>query len=104
MKKSVNSLRKIRNDFAHTATKISFKAPSIKDRAKALSTLSKKMLRDDTKAYFMRSMTTILTAINMKLESFERCSTPENFNIEMIDKGLKQLEDSISKYKSSTEQ
>ena len=97
-------LRKIRNDFAHTASKISFETSSIKDRTKALSTLSKKMLRDDTKAYFMRSMTTILTAINMKMESFERCSTPENFNIDMFNKSLKQIEDNLSEYKSSTEQ
>ena len=96
-------LRKIRNNFAHTASKISFETPSIKDRTKALSTLSKEMLRDDTKAYFMRSMTTILTAINMKIESFERCSTPENFDIEMFDKSLKIVEDGLSEYKSQTE-
>lgn len=96
-------LRKIRNDFAHTASKISFKTPSINDRTKALSTLSKEMLRDDTKAYFMRSMTTILTAINMKMERFERCSTPENFDIDMFDKSLKIVEDGLSEYQSQTE-
>ncbi len=96
-------LRKIRNDFAHTASKISFETPSIKDRTKALSTLSKELLRDDTKAYFMRSMTTILTAINTKMESFERCSTPEDFDIDIFDKSLKIVEDGLLKYQSLTE-
>jgi len=93
-------LRKIRNDFAHTASKISFETPSIKDRTKALSTLSKEMLRDDTKAYFMRSMTTILTAINMKMENFERCSIPENFDMDIFDESLKIVADGLSKYES----
>lgn len=96
-------LRKIRNDFAHTASQISFETPSIQDRTKALSTLSKVLLRDDTKVYFMRSMTTILTAINMKMESFERCSTPENFDISMFDKSLKIVEDGLSEHQSRTE-
>ena len=96
-------LRKIRNEFAHTASKISFETPSIKDRTKALSTLSKEMLRDDTKAYFMRSMTTILTVINMKMENFERCSIPENFDIKIFDKSLKKIEDGLSEYMSTSE-
>jgi DNA-binding MltR family transcriptional regulator len=93
-------LRKIRNDFAHTASNISFETPSIRDRTKALSTLSKEMLKDNTKAYFMRSMTTILTAINMKMENFERCSTPENFDMDIFDKSFKIIEDGLSEYMS----
>lgn len=92
-------LRKIRNDFAHTASKLSFETPSIKDRTKLLSTLSKVMLRDDTKAYFMRSMTTILTAINMKMETFDRCFIPEDFDINIFDESLKVIEDGLSENK-----
>jgi len=96
-------LRKIRNEFAHTASNISFETPSIKDRTRALSTLSKEMLRDDTKAYFMRSMTTILTAINMKMENFERCSIQDNFDISLFDKSLKTVEDGLTKYNTQVE-
>ena len=96
-------LRKIRNEFAHTASKISFKTPSIKDRTRALSTLSKKMLRDDTKAYFMHSMTTILTVINMKMETFERCSSQDNFDISIFDKSFKIVEDGLTKYITQVE-
>ena len=95
-------LRKIRNEFAHTASKISFETASIKDRTKALSALSKEMLRDDTKAYFMRSMTSILTAINMKMESFERCTVQDNFDVDIFDKSLKTVEEGLSQYDSQT--
>ena len=96
-------LRKIRNEFAHTASKISFDTPSIKNRTKALSALSQEMLRDNTKAYFMRSMTTILTAINMKMETFERCSIEENLDINIFDKSSKTVEEGLSKYDSQLE-
>jgi len=95
-------LRKIRNEFAHTASKISFETPSVKDRTKALSVLSREMLRDDTKAYFMRSMTTILTAINIKMESFKSCIEEDNFDIDIFDKSLQTVEEGLSKYNSQT--
>ena len=96
-------LRKIRNEFAHTASEISFKKSSIKDRTKALSTLSKKLLRDGTRAYFTRSMTTILVAINMKMESFEKCSTPKDFDTDIFDKSLSALEYELSNYQPLSE-
>ena len=61
------------------------------------------MLRDNTKAYFMRSMTTILTAINMKMETFERCSIEENLDINIFDKSSKTVEEGLSKYDSQLE-
>jgi len=96
-------LRKIRNDFAHTASKITFETPAIKDRTNALSVLSKEMLRNDTKAHFLRSMTTILTVIDMKMENFERCLIQDNFDPSIFDKSLKIVEDGLSKYEAQVE-
>ena len=76
---------------------------TIKDRTKALSTLSKEMLRDDTKAYFLRSMTTILTVINMKMENFDKCSIQDDFDPSIFDKGLKVVEDGLSKFEAHVE-
>lgn len=91
-------LRRIRNNFAHNASALTFDTPSIKDQTYALSVLSKTLLRDDTKAYFLRSMTTILNVINMKMENFERCSPEDNFDPSILDEGLKIVEESLAEF------
>ena len=86
-------LRKLRNDFAHNAKPITFQTDYIIDRCNALQVLSKVALRNDTKAYFLRSMTTILTCINMKMDSFERCQEENAFDTTMFDDGMKNVAD-----------
>ena len=36
----------------------------------------------------------------MKMENFERCSIPKNFDIDVFDNSLKIIENGLSKYKS----
>jgi DNA-binding MltR family transcriptional regulator len=86
-------LRKLRNDFAHNAKAITFQTEYIKDRCTSFSVVAKTGLRDDTRAYFLRSMTTILTCINMKMDSFERCQEEDEFNTTNIDAGMKSAAD-----------
>ncbi len=92
-------LRKIRNEFAHSASLMTFESPSIKDRVYALSVLSKALLRNAPKAYFLRSMTTILTFINMKMNTFQKCTIDIDFDISIFDDSLKKVEDAIQKNK-----
>jgi DNA-binding MltR family transcriptional regulator len=84
-------LRKLRNDFAHNAKAITFETDYIKDRCNALEVVGKVALRDNTKAYFLRSMTTILTCINMKMDSFEQCQEESDFDTTFLDKGMEEI-------------
>lgn len=95
VRQDLHILRKIRNDFAHNASNISFETPNIKDRTKALSVLSQEMLRDNTRAYFLRSMTTILTVIDRSMNDFERCAEQDNFDIAIYDEAFKTIEDKL---------
>lgn len=90
-------LRKLRNDFAHNAKSITFQTDYIKDRCNALQVVSKVALRDDTKAYFLRSMSTILTCINMKMDSFEQCQVENDFDPTILDKGMEVVADILKK-------
>lgn len=90
-------LRKLRNDFAHNAKSITFKTDYIKDRCNALQIVSKVALRNDTKAYFLRSMTTILTYINMKMNSFQRCKEEDDFDPTILNKGMEAVVDILKK-------
>jgi DNA-binding MltR family transcriptional regulator len=94
-------LRKIRNDFAHNASNINFESPHIKDRTKALSVLSQEMLRDNTRAYFLRSMTTILTVIDSSMNDFERCAEQDDFDIAVYDEAFKSIEDELKRSEES---
>ena len=69
-----------------------FQTEYIKDRCTSFRVVSKTALRDDARAYFLRSMTTILTCINMKMDNFERCQE-EEFNTTSIDAGMKSVAD-----------
>lgn len=88
-------LRKLRNDFAHNAKPITFQTDYIRNRCKALKVVSKIALRDDIKAYFLRSMTMILTCINMKMDSFEQCKEEDEFNLSIFEQPMKIIEDII---------
>ncbi len=88
-------LRKIRNDFAHNAKSITFKTDYIKDRCNALQVVSKVALRDDSKAYFLRSMTTILMCINMKMDSLEKCQEEDDFDPTILNKGMDAVYDIV---------
>lgn len=90
-------LRRLRNDFAHNAKPITFQTDYIKDRCKALQVVSKVALRDDTKAYFLRSMSTILTCINMKMDSFKQCQVEDDFDSTILDKGMEVVADILKK-------
>jgi len=87
----------LRNDFAHNAKSITFQTDYIKESCNALHVVSKVALRDDTKAYFLRSMTTILTCINMKMDSFERCKEDDDFNPTILNKGMEVVVDILKK-------
>lgn len=87
----LNILRRLRNDFAHNAKPISFKTDYIKDRCEALQVVSKTALRVDTKAYFLRAMTTILTYIHLKIDSFERCVEENDYFPTELDKAMEQV-------------
>jgi len=86
-------LRKLRNDFAHNAKSITFQTDYIKDRCNALQVVSNVALRDDTRAYFLRSMTTILSCINMKMNSFERCQEEDDFDFTVLNEGMEVVSD-----------
>jgi DNA-binding MltR family transcriptional regulator len=90
-------LRKLRNDFAHNAKSITFQTDYIKDRCTKLQVVSKVALRDDTKAYFLRSMTTILTCINMKMDTFKQCEVENDFDVTILDKGMEVVADILKK-------
>lgn len=86
-------LRKLRNDFAHNAKSITFQTDYIKDRCNVLQVVSNVALRNDTRAYFLRSMTTILTCINMKMNSFERCQEEDDFDFTVLNEGMEVVSD-----------
>jgi len=90
-------LRKLRNDFAHNAKSITFQTDYIKDRCNALQVVSKVALRDDTRAYFLRSMTTILTCINMKMDTFKQCQVEDDFDLTILNKGMESVADILKK-------
>lgn len=90
-------LRKLRNDFAHNAKSITFQTDYIKNRCNSLQVVSKVALRDDTRAYFLRSMSTILTFINMKMDSFEPCQVEDDSNPEIFNKGMESVADILKK-------
>lgn len=90
-------LRKLRNDFAHNEKSITFETDYIKNRCKALQVVSKVALRDNTKAYFLRSMVTILTCINMKMESFEQCKKENDYDPSILDKGMEVVAEILKK-------
>lgn len=96
-------LRKIRNEFAHNASTISFETPSIKDRTNALTVLSKVLLRDNTRTFFLRSMTTILSIIDIKMERFERCIAEQNFDPKNLEREMKIVEETISRKEITVE-
>lgn len=89
----LGTLRKLRNDFAHNAKAITFETDYIKDRCNALEVVSKVALRDDSKAYFLRSMTTILTCISMKMDSFEQCQEENDFDITFLNEAMEKIPD-----------
>lgn len=93
----LHKLRKIRNEFAHNASPLNFETPSIKDRTNSLSVLGTALLRDKTRLYFLRSMTTILTFINMKMESFDSCTIEKDFDVTSINEVLKKIESRVQK-------
>ena len=90
-------LRKLRNDFAHNAKSITFQTDYIKDRCKNLKVINKVALRDDTKAYFLRSMTTILTYINIKIDSFERCREEDEFEPAILNRSMEVVANILKK-------
>lgn len=90
-------LRKLRNDFAHNAKSITFQTDYIKDKCNTLQVVSKVALRDDTRAYFLRSMTTILTCINMKMDTFTQCQVEDDFDSTILDKGMEIVADILKK-------
>jgi len=90
-------LRRIRNDFAHNAKPITFTTDYVKDRCNALQVVNKEALRDDTKAYFLRSMTTILTYVNMKMDTFEKCTEENEFDPSILNNGMSRIIDKIIK-------
>jgi len=87
----LNILKRLRNDFAHNAKPISFKTDYVKDRCNALQVVSKTAFRDDTKAYFLRAMTTILTYIHLKTDSFERCVEENDYFPTKLDKAMEKV-------------
>ena len=90
-------LRKLRNDFAHNAKSITFQTDYIKERCNLLQVVSKVALRDDTRAYFLRAMTTILTCINMKMDTFTQCQEEDDFDFTILDKGMEVIADILKK-------
>jgi len=90
-------LRKLRNDFAHNAKSITFQTDYIKDRCNSLQVIIKGALRDETKVYFLRSMTTILTYINIKMDSFERCKEEDDFNLAILSSSMAVVADILKK-------
>lgn len=86
-------LRKIRNDFAHNASFMTFESNPIKERCYSFSVLIKTQLKKHPRAYFLRAMTVILTSINMKMDSFEKCTIAKNFDTTIIEQTMKLVED-----------
>ena len=90
-------LRKIRNDFAHNASLITFESTPIKERCFTFSVLVKTMLRKHPRTYFIRAMTVILTYIDGQSESIKKCQTPKNFDISHIEQSMQKLDDYFTK-------
>lgn len=63
----------------------------------ALSVVSKMALRDDIKAYFLRDITTILTYINMKMDKYSNCKLEKDFDVTILEKGMKAVDDILKK-------
>lgn len=86
-------LRKIRNDFAHNASFMTFESNPIKERCYSFRVLIKTQLRKHPRAYFLRAMTVILISINMKIDSFKKCTIAKNFDTTIIEQTMQLVED-----------
>jgi DNA-binding MltR family transcriptional regulator len=90
-------LRRIRNDFAHKASHITFESSPIKERCYSFSVLVKTQLRDHPRAYFLRAMTVILTFIGGQSQNLKKCTMVENFNTDTIEQMMKKVNQRIQK-------
>lgn len=77
-----NILKKIRNDFAHVPSPMSFDDEPIKSRCHALITHGIDN-HSRTKARFTRTIMSILLEIETMIEEVTRCVVKENFDVSM---------------------
>lgn len=89
-------LRKIRNDFAHNSSHITFESSPIQERCYSFSILIKIQLRDHPRAYFIRTMTTILFYINQQLRHIKKRTKAEFFNTTITEQTMKKVNDYIT--------
>lgn len=85
-------LRKIRNDFAHNASFITFESNPTKERCFSFSVVVKTRLRNHPRTYFIRAMTVILTFIDKQSINLKKCTIPENFDITYLEKAMQQVD------------
>jgi len=76
-------LRKIRNDFAHNPSPLTFDEPSISSRCFALN-LHNLTNNESPRSIFLKNMTSILTFFNMKEDEVKRPEVYPDFDIDNI--------------------
>lgn len=88
-------LRKIRNDFAHNASLITFESNPTKEHCYSFQVLVKVQLRKHPRAYFLRAMTLILVSINRQTNNLQKCTIAQNFDITAIQEAMQKVENHI---------
>lgn len=93
---NIQLIRKIRNDFAHNASAITFDTDYIASRCYSLS-IHDLTNKESPRLIFSRTMTSILSYMNIQLKNAKRPEVKDDYSIEEITNLMNKTYDSFNK-------